>query len=1013
MTSHALILEFFPDARPEHGPFGLLGLPLAEVDEAAVDEALNQRLEALSERADSNPADAAVVRMALHVARAQLLRPALRAEQLAFYRDQSRPVFDTQSDSSGPPRPRRPLSPTDASQLDPPPALLAPDPTLAGRPARPSAPTQYASQFPSNTPIAATSHAAVRHDPLADTARQLIAASGGWNPTAKRRLMSLALAQEVPLQRLIQAAVSSPAPGPTQPTPQVGAPARPSIGESATARQEVSARLRFYTLLLTIGSGCAFAALLWVLWIRLDLGAGFNSSNDALRASAEHAISERVGAATPFVVDDPELAPPPDIKALYADLRALDAETIRDDSYTASASITTILDRLSRSWPEIDPQALRSIPIQIRDALNACAAHKPALVSDWSALVVNDTTRLADAMSMSLIGDNASYPRTPIELRQAVWSVGLTIALRGEQVPSPTERQVRIASNRVTTAALPQLSVENDLLAGLTLGLRRVGQALLLDPDQASIAPTWSAWTRLTRKLNDHHDPARVPKTVRPGDSAALGLIGDAMKSPTDTDVSQVLAAAIDAVAWPGNEYAIDRLMSWIAEPEYSPERVSRILAMLIDTAALPGLSSTDRLAFDADMAQRLQLRDALAARLGTAQLNPRSGVANRWQEATADLLAVQDPTSLEGAIDLALRLTLVAEAAAHIMTGEQSEVNDAIRSALSSQLLPGVKSPLPRGSDPTRPSNSTSNPFIDFNNPQAPSRPVDRGPSWAARFIAAARDNDQRAELLNQMRSGDAVLTTYADADLIASSACFGTPTSIRRRAQEVVLVLADNAMLMDAMIGNITRAAHADDVSDLVTGVTSVPLPHHDDPGWEDACLEALLLHRLSLEAAVSLPWAQDAQIAIEASNLRSAQAIAQTHGLTPPVDPDPIWGAWYQHASRFPLVGGDLPSLTEIERQRDGLLLLGEPGLPAEVLRATSRNTLLGYALAAERPSRAPAIATILAQREIDNRAAPTVAHQLLLCARTRLLLWQLRLDPGSHGDSTQATDEGMQP
>jgi hypothetical protein len=323
------------------------------------------------------------------------------------------------------------------------------------------------------------------------------------------------------------------------------------------------------------------------------------------------------------------------------------------------------------------------------------------------------------------------------------------------------------------------------------------------------------------------------------------------------------------------------------------------------------------------------------------------------------------------------------------------------------------VQSPLPETSDSTRPSNSTSNPFIDFNNPQAPTRPVDRGPSWAARFIAAARDNEQRAELLNQMRSGDAVLTTYADADLIASSACFGTPTSVRRRAQEVVLVLASNPMLIDAMIGNITKAAHADDVTELVASVTSLELPHHDDPGWEDACLEALLLHRLGLEAAVSLPWAQEAQVAIEASNLRSAQAIALTHGLTPPQGPDPIWSAWYQHASRFPLVGGSLPSLTEIERQREGLLLLGEPGLPAEVLRATSRNAILGYALAAERPSRTPAIVAILAQHEQDNRAAPTVAHQLMICARTRLLLWQLRLDPGSRSESAGGTDEGVQP
>lgn len=165
MSRPAPVLRFLADVDPERGPFGLLGLGPEACDDAAIDAALRRQLERVARHPHGATVEADEVRLALHVAAAQLRDPAVRAEliddlaALAVRREG---------------RPQAPLAPGVAKDTR-----------------RAAAPT--GAYDPS---VASFERAAM----------WVLAHSGGWNTEAKRRLWSLAHATSVPpesVQRIV------------------------------------------------------------------------------------------------------------------------------------------------------------------------------------------------------------------------------------------------------------------------------------------------------------------------------------------------------------------------------------------------------------------------------------------------------------------------------------------------------------------------------------------------------------------------------------------------------------------------------------------------------------------------------------------------------------------------------------------------------------------------------------------------------------------------------------------
>lgn len=100
MKQPASIQQFFNDVRPTSGPLELLGVDPASCTDEAVREALRRRLDRLLLNPHAGSPDAEEVRLALHVAAAQLLDPAVRAELL----EERRLTPESRTASDAPPQ---------------------------------------------------------------------------------------------------------------------------------------------------------------------------------------------------------------------------------------------------------------------------------------------------------------------------------------------------------------------------------------------------------------------------------------------------------------------------------------------------------------------------------------------------------------------------------------------------------------------------------------------------------------------------------------------------------------------------------------------------------------------------------------------------------------------------------------------------------------------------------------------------------------------------------------------
>jgi len=151
MTAPTPVLRFLPDADLTTGPFGILGLPAEPAAPEEVEPALQRQLARLTRHPLGRTTEADEVRLALHVAAAQLRDPRVQEELLLDLVTLRRP---------------RPVAPAPA------PTPATQEPPRAAPPPAPRSPAMPAA--------------------FDQAALAVIIYSGGWNREAQRRLASLA-----------------------------------------------------------------------------------------------------------------------------------------------------------------------------------------------------------------------------------------------------------------------------------------------------------------------------------------------------------------------------------------------------------------------------------------------------------------------------------------------------------------------------------------------------------------------------------------------------------------------------------------------------------------------------------------------------------------------------------------------------------------------------------------------------------------------------------------------------
>ena len=161
MTSTAPLYRFLGDVPAHLGPFGLLGLDPKPCTPEQVNTALRNRLARLARHPQGMGAGADEVRLALHVAAAQLRDPAVQREVLTECR----------------------YIPTETAQVRESTSTYSPSSGQQDESLKRAHPAQIGMQVAARTSSAAMFERA---------ALWVLAHSGGWNEESKRRLGSLA-----------------------------------------------------------------------------------------------------------------------------------------------------------------------------------------------------------------------------------------------------------------------------------------------------------------------------------------------------------------------------------------------------------------------------------------------------------------------------------------------------------------------------------------------------------------------------------------------------------------------------------------------------------------------------------------------------------------------------------------------------------------------------------------------------------------------------------------------------
>jgi hypothetical protein len=275
----------------------------------------------------------------------------------------------------------------------------------------------------------------------------------------------------------------------------------------------------------------------------------------------------------------------------------------------------------------------------------------------------------------------------------------------------------------------------------------------------------------------------------------------------------------------------------------------------------------------------------------------------------------------------------------------------------------------------------------------------------WALRFAQAARNEDDRAKLLLELRSGSVAIGP-ADADVLAIAALGPNPPLLRKTAQRTMLMHAGNPFVIAAVTEAIPEAVATDDVADTLSAFTLTELPRHDDPEFRAAAARAasarlltvlapsidrriIALQELIAEAYAGVEAASPDPLDRPAESSRSLGA-----DRTPADAAESIRAALRRSAQRYAEGRWTFVRLAELDRRHAARAALPQTDLERFVVEQLAIAETLAYLVAAERPTASVDAARILAEMEQAHLAARHPLHQVLAAERAIAALWVVR-------------------
>mgnify|MGYP001072324324 CR=1 FL=1 len=780
---------------------------------------------------------------------------------------------------------------------------------------------------------------------------------GGWTPQSLRRLAMLAQAQNMPVERMIQA-ISQRA--------GYGAGLGAAVGAGFTI-SEASHRSPADTegqpahaadsQLLNVprSSGPSLAMILIAAIVLLGMLGGA-----LLVLRPEPAV-----VTTPTPAGPTQSAPPPDL----SEAAVVEPERVESTPVDlAAASDDVLLDRLDAAIGAVGFDAMAAV----KDAEPAIAA----LAARWASLAPGALLR-ANGLVLELVYETAAWPEANRELaaiiarpaRQAaagaleeagvapsVWSAGMLGRLGIEpDLPSRTSFAIAVAL-REATGATGQ-SVEG-FDGGTLLMTGRLPAALLDAPPQA-----WDEWAAIARR-------------VTAGDSDAeqrLLLSGLEMLMRVET------SSAVDAV---------DRLVGSVEWSEASLARPWLVRTMLAPQATSSGLHAvTSGLArralagFDLGMVlsrsaseyERRNLAEELAQLWGLESLIGSGEVAGAWSDQLGsrerDFEIASAPIEH---LALAVRFARLSEAATLRWRGDNPQATEMLAS--DDADVEAIIERRRSGND----------------------RSFEADDAWGLEFLRAERDPRLRMRLLASVASRQTI--GAMSAEVLVQEAIRGSTRPSRDAARAAVVSLAGNASIVNALLEELPRIRPSRVGAELIEAAIGTRLPPPSDPDWMLLARRGLVERMLELVASQTDRRAFDELSVLLAETYRDrlATPVASGRSVSPEVAAIMLRSEFEQIA-RTTFAPADLGfGLADIETARVTRLSVAS-GPPQRFLaQQLSVVSLLGVIVASEQPARAAEVASELRRLDAERQQAETVLEQIAVGERAMARLWAIRLE-----------------
>ncbi len=993
-----LFSRFFDDIDPMMGPFGLLGITPERCTDDQISAALKQRLTVLAQHPQAWSPEADEVRLALHVAAAQLRDPAVRSVLLASWNDPSMSAGPGMMALGASGQPRMPGR-------------------TGGEPGAPSA--------------RAAAAAASQGVPglFGEVALQVLVHSGGWNADAKRRLSALAHAHGISPHGLMQA-LSEVSRRQRVSVRESGGHRKPgSAGENASGEAEALAaappapQRRSITIATMVLLGLTVLMLAALVLIRsgddreprtMVVSQGKRAGTPQAPAAPAAPLAEQSAESlrpVPPVLEDvrpseamvrPREVTPADPaeegRRILNQLRAARA-ILSSDPRAALKEFEAGVSALGVRWMMLGNDVLLAAQDDIANFVVEASRRDRGTGRAALEAVVIPAQRLVD--SDRLLGQDP--------IASAAWSSGMLMRLRRErELPSALGETIGAVLRAI--ARDERLPGENTLYRGIALGLDGMSDRLqprTTDPAQSpALVSAWQHWIVAARALSAVDADAGRQSLLR----AAERLVIDGPELTLSKPATDVLGLLLGAMNWRDDRQTGERLLAWFDDEAVTVSDLSMVTAWILTNGAIPGVSSEMLLTQNATPSQRILLRNTYASLLGLERSRDPAASGGRWASQAREMLqATGTATDPAEALLRAAAMAKLNEAAAHRWRQDET-LSDRAREAGQIERL---RQQNRADADSSR------------GNPGTLTWPGDeRDGQWAKRYLASMNSADQRVELLNELRNSGGPFGP-ADADVLAEAACFGSPMQVRRLAQGIVRDRSDSLIVINGLLEALPRAARQPAVAEMIRSVTEVRLPTTEDPAWRVIARRAVV-DRLMVMIASSRDRQSDAlALVIEEAYRARVEAfgppVAARSGSAPGTSPDPLagrsadadfsvrgsgtdaapeqvagllWDAWAGQARRYAEGQWTFATFDELQRRRAGRASLAEGPIQYFAGEQASVAEVMAYVVAAERNSRARRIVEVLEQMNTDRRNAIHVYQQIEAAERAMLRLWVVR-------------------